>query len=182
MPTHSAASAASAPPPLPAAAHDLPAVFAERFNSGDAAAVRELYEEGAVFVRPTGTPATTPEAISRANADFLGLGLPIAVTPRHIHVAGDIALLIVDWRLAGTAPDGTPVRIEATATDVARRGPDGRWRYVIDSPFGAATERSSADGLSADRLSTDRPQSDGPAADTLSTDSPAADRSSSPTT
>ncbi|MFE6165805.1 hypothetical protein ACFQ7F_43675 [Streptomyces sp. NPDC056486] len=28
--------------------------------------------------------------------------------------------------------------VRSTATDVARRGADGHWRYVIDSPFGAA--------------------------------------------
>ncbi|GAA2400924.1 hypothetical protein [Streptomyces coeruleofuscus] len=26
--------------------------------------------------------------------------------------------------------------VEGTATNVARRGSDGRWRYVIDNPFG----------------------------------------------
>jgi hypothetical protein len=35
-----------------------------------------------------------------------------------------VALLAVDWEIDGTA------------VDVARRGPDGGWRYVIDNPFG----------------------------------------------
>lgn len=40
--------------------------------------------------------------------------------------------------LEGTGPDGAAVRLAGTATDVARRGPDGLWRYVIDNPFGTS--------------------------------------------
>ncbi|MGA4839941.1 YybH family protein [Streptomyces sp. G45] len=113
---------------LPQRPEDVPAAFAERFNSGDPDAVRELYEPDAAFVPESGAPVHGAAAIAAQNAPFLALGLPISVTPRHVHVAGDTALLIVDWEIAG--------KVRATATDVARRGPDGHWRYVIDSPFG----------------------------------------------
>ncbi|WP_188190972.1 YybH family protein [Nonomuraea sp. SYSU D8015] len=118
---------------------DVPMVFAERFNSGDPAAVAEVYEGGAVFVPAPGTPLTGEEALV-ANARFMGP--PIAVRPRHVYTAGDLALLIVDWVIEGADRDGRPVRIEGTATDVARRGEDGRWRYVIDNPFGVRREIS----------------------------------------
>lgn len=80
----------------------------------------------------TGTDRAT------ANARLLGLGLPIDVRPRHVYVSDDIALLIVDWSIHGTAPDGGDVHVDGTATDVARRGRDGQWRYIIDNPCGAA--------------------------------------------
>ena len=48
---------------------------------------------------------------------------------RHSYVVDDIALLIVDWSVGDLA---------GTATDVARRGADGVWRYVIDNPAGIA--------------------------------------------
>ncbi|MEU8380916.1 DUF4440 domain-containing protein [Streptosporangium sp. NPDC048865] len=117
---------------------DVPAVFAERFNLGDAAAVAEVYESGAVFVPESGSPLTG-QLLHAANGRFLDLGLPITVRPRHVHTAGDLALLIVDWVIDGTDRDGRPVRVEGTATDVARRGRDGYWRYAIDSPFGVGT-------------------------------------------
>ncbi|WP_404800227.1 YybH family protein [Actinomadura algeriensis] len=60
----------------------------------------------------------------------------MTVRPRHCHTTGDLALLIVDWTIEGTGPDGEPVHIRGTATDVARRGNDGYWRYAIDNPFG----------------------------------------------
>lgn len=50
------------------------------------------------------------------------------------------------WRSGGPGASGRPSGpghgpepgLSPTATDVARRGADGYWRYVIDSPFGAA--------------------------------------------
>ncbi|QCX78783.1 SnoaL-like domain protein [Streptomyces sp. YIM 121038] len=120
------------PPALPTRAEDVPAAFAARFNSGDPEAVRALYEPRAAFVPESGVPVHGDAAIAAQNAPFLALGLPISVRTRQVHVAGDgdVALLVVDWEI------GDEVR--ATATDVARRGADGYWRYVIDSPFGAA--------------------------------------------
>ncbi|MBG0818859.1 DUF4440 domain-containing protein [Planomonospora sp. ID82291] len=118
---------------------DVPAVFAERFNSGDAQAVAEVYEGGAVFVAEPGA-ALTGEELHAANARFMDLGVPITVRPRHVYAAGDLALLIVDWVIDGTGRDGRPVRVEGTATDVARRGRDGYWRYAVDNPFGVRAE------------------------------------------
>ncbi|WP_406318892.1 DUF4440 domain-containing protein [Streptosporangium sp. NBC_01639] len=122
---------------------DVPATFAERFNSGDTEAVAEMYESGAVFVPEPGT-ALTGQDLHAANGRFMGLGLPITVRPRHVYTTGDVALLIVDWVIDGTDRDGGPVHIEGTATDVARRGQDGRWRYVIDSPFGVRPDTPAA--------------------------------------
>ncbi|MFD9366426.1 YybH family protein [Streptomyces sp. NPDC060020] len=114
-----------------------PAVFAAAFNTGEPAAVAQVYESDAVFVPRPGVPLTGTELAS-ATAGFLALGLPIEVSPRHTYTAGDLALLVVDWRIEGTGPDGAAVRLAGTATDVARRGPDGLWRYVIDNPFGTS--------------------------------------------
>ncbi|MCX4779722.1 YybH family protein [Streptomyces sp. NBC_01264] len=120
------------PPTDPA---ELPAVFEAAFNSGELASVDRLFAPGAVFVTRPGE-AVTEDARRAANAQFLGLGVPIALTLRHTYVCDDIALLIGDFVISGTGPDGSPVHQEGSATDVARRGPDGRWRYVIDNPSG----------------------------------------------
>lgn len=114
-----------------------PAVFAAAFNSGDPAAVEAVYEDPGVLVPEPGRPVVGADRAA-ANARFQGLGLPVDVRPRHVYVADDIALLIVDWSIRGRGPDGSDVDICGTATDVARRGVDGKWRYVIDNPFGTA--------------------------------------------
>ncbi|MFG2873828.1 YybH family protein [Streptomyces sp. NPDC048337] len=123
---------------------EVPAVFAERFNSGDAAALAQVYEDGAVLVEQPGTPVTGPDLLA-ANGRLQSLGVPIAVRPRHVYRNGDLALLIVDWVIEGTDRDGGAVHVEGTATDVARRGSDGRWRYVIDNPFGPRSQQVAAE-------------------------------------
>ncbi|BCJ46986.1 hypothetical protein GCM10010168_34940 [Actinoplanes ianthinogenes] len=114
-----------------------PAAFAAAFDSGDVAAVEAMYEDDALLVPEPGNAVSGADRAA-ATERFLALGLPIQVRPRHVYTAGDIALLIVDWTIEGTGPDGVPVHIDGTATDVARRGADGTWRYVIDNPFGVA--------------------------------------------
>jgi hypothetical protein len=102
---------------------DLPRLFAEAFNAGDPTA---LYEPGA-------QPAEL--------AGHLALGLAMTVNTRKVITRGDLALLIVDWRIGGetgTADVTETAGVTGTATDVARRGPDGGWRYVIDNPTGIA--------------------------------------------
>jgi ketosteroid isomerase-like protein len=119
---------------------EVPAVFAERFNSGDATALAQVYEDAAVLVPQPGTPVTGTD-LHAANGRLQKLGVPISVRPRHVYRNGDLALLIVDWVIDGTDPDGQEVHVEGTATDVARRGSDGRWRYVIDNPFGTRAQQ-----------------------------------------
>ncbi|MGW6442387.1 YybH family protein [Lentzea sp. NPDC055074] len=105
-------------------AHD----FAAAFNTRDAHAVDAVYEPGALFVPEPGH-TVSGQARREANGRFLGLGLPIDVRPRHVYEHDGLALLIVDWTIGD---------VTGTATDVARQGAVGRWRYVIDNPFGTA--------------------------------------------
>jgi ketosteroid isomerase-like protein len=113
----------------------LPGVFADAFNSGDPDAVERLFEPDAVFVTEPGELVSGAQR-RQATGDFLLLGVPIAITLRHSYVSADIALLIGDFVIHGTGPDGAEIHLEGTATDVARRGADGCWRYVIDNPPG----------------------------------------------
>ncbi len=113
--------------PLTADPAEHPFVFQAAFNTGSAEILDTIYEPGAVFVRRDGVQVTGAERRA-ANGMILALGQPVTVTPRQVRVAGDLALLIVDWVIEG--------HLAATATDVARCGEDGLWRYVIDNPFG----------------------------------------------
>ncbi|GHA59004.1 hypothetical protein GCM10010330_08650 [Streptomyces tendae] len=99
---------------------DVPVVFAERFNSGDAAALAQVYEDAAVLVLQPGAPVAGPE-LHVANGRLQGLGVPISVRPRHAYRSGGLALLIVDWLIDGVGREGEAVHVEGTATDVARR-------------------------------------------------------------
>jgi ketosteroid isomerase-like protein len=50
---------------------------------------------------------------------------------------GGLAYLSNRWSLSGgTMPDGRAAALGATTAEVARRQPDGTWRYVIDNAWG----------------------------------------------
>ncbi|MCD0445763.1 DUF4440 domain-containing protein [Glycomyces sp. A-F 0318] len=114
-----------------------PHVFAAAFNSGDPDRVEHVYEPDGVLMTEAGQ-ALSGAARREANAGLMALGVPIRVEPRSVSVNGDLALLIVDWAITGRNAQGRDVDVRGTATDVARRGADGRWRYAIDNPWGAS--------------------------------------------
>ncbi len=58
------------------------------------------------------------------------------MTTRYAVEQGDIALLSNAWTFE---MDGAPVASSVTA-EVARRQPDGSWRYIIDNPYGVPME------------------------------------------
>lgn len=119
----------------------LPAAFCEAFNAKDLSAIDRLFEPDAVRVLGPGV-VVTGDGRRQATSSFLALGVPIEITLRHTYVYDDTALLIGDFVIDGTKPDGERVYIEGTATDVARRGDDGRWRYIIDNPPGVERGRA----------------------------------------
>ena len=57
-------------------------------------------------------------------------------------VADDIAQIVVDWSIDGKGPDGKHVHLGGSACDIVRRGPDGRWRYIIDNNQGTAVRQA----------------------------------------
>src|SRR5215467_11781215 len=112
----------------------------ERFNSGKFSAMETLYE-GAVLIADDGRTVTDRAEIAAELGRDLSLGLPLEAKARHVFVNGDIAQIVVDWSIDGTGPNGKHVHVEGTASDVARRGADGRWRYLIDNRLGTAVRQ-----------------------------------------
>lgn len=123
---------------LPEDPADQVAAYRATFASGSGELLDHHYETGAVLVPQPGHPVTGAQQRITAHNHLLSFGLPIEARPRHVYVAGDVALLVVDWSIHGTSTRGYPVDLRGSAADVARRGVDGRWRYVIDNPFGTA--------------------------------------------
>jgi uncharacterized protein (TIGR02246 family) len=111
----------------------LIAAYEAAFAAGSAAQLDRCYEPDGVLIPSPGKPVTGAAQRIAAHEHLLSFGLPMTVRTRHVYVAGDVALLIVDWSMTGTNLD-----LSGTATDVARRGADGVWRYAVDNPFGTA--------------------------------------------
>lgn len=121
----------------------VPALL-EHINSLDVEVMLGFYDEEGMIVNPTGAPQIGRAAIGAELRKYFGLGLPMQIVQRHMFVAGDTASLVLDWSIVGKGPDGSPVHLVATANDIARRGRDGRWRYLIDNPFGTQVRQLAA--------------------------------------
>ncbi len=108
---------------------------------GVVASLLERFNSGAVFIARDGRTVTDRTEIAAELERDLSLGLPLGAKARHVFVAGDIAQIVVDWSIDGTGPDGEHVHLEGSASDIAHRGADGLWRYVIDNALGTAVRQ-----------------------------------------
>ena len=111
--------------------------FFRLFNTGDVDAVLAMYEPRAILVAPSGQVAQGAAGLREALNKFLSLKPTLTINHSRVVVAGDLALSVVRWTLTGTGPEGHPVYMEGTTSDVLRRQGDGTWLFVIDNPWGA---------------------------------------------
>jgi ketosteroid isomerase-like protein len=100
---------------------DLDRLFLERANAGDVDGVVDLYEPEAVLVVPPGRLAVGTQAIRKMYEGLLADRPQFTGVIRPAISAGDIALT-------------STVRAGNATVEVARRQPDGSWRWVIDQP------------------------------------------------
>ena len=110
---------------------------AKGLGAGDIDRVISLYEPEATFAPRPGQSIRGAEAIRHALAAFVALQPRMTGQIEKVLVAGDTALVCNRWTLSGRQPDGTAVAMGGTSADVLRRGDDGRWRILIDDPWGA---------------------------------------------
>ncbi|MFJ2651633.1 YybH family protein [Streptomyces sp. NPDC087420] len=110
-------------------------IFIQAFNSGDGALFNSLYREDSIS-NFSGEPLTG-EARLAFFKEFLGTKPDLRATVTHAYVAGDVALIGVNYEIDTTEADGRPVQLRGICTDVLRRGEDGRWLMSIDRPVAA---------------------------------------------
>jgi uncharacterized protein (TIGR02246 family) len=120
--------------PFPGTPEELMSRFGEYVRAGALERLVSLYESKAVFTPEPGVVHSGRAAIQSALAGLLGLQPSMTTRVIEVHEADDIALVIVDWELRGTAPDGTAVTRGGRSADVLRRQSDATWRVLIDHP------------------------------------------------
>jgi ketosteroid isomerase-like protein len=128
----------SDPLPLPTEPEAVVPSLIERFNSGKLAEMMALHDPESTFVENDGSIITDRAALATRLERDLKLGLTLGANVRHVFVADNIAQIVVDWWIEGKASNGEQVRLGGAACDVARRGADGFWRYLIDNNQGTA--------------------------------------------
>ena len=112
---------------------DIHRLVEDAFNADDTDALVALYEEDAAMATPDGTFVGGRDAIREQWSGFVALGGNIQMTTRYAVVVGDTALLSNDWHFTGAG-----MELSSRTAEVARRQPDGTWKYVIDHPYAAA--------------------------------------------
>ena len=112
---------------------DLIGLFAERFAVGDIDGLLELYEENAIFPNHH-TIAKGKEQIRAVLEGYINSGAKLRFDRQIAFETGDIALVQNAWTLTTVSGD----EVTGVTVEIARKQPDGRWKYVIDSPDGAA--------------------------------------------
>lgn len=128
----------SAKYPLATNPEDIAPSLVAHFNSMDVNVMFHFYHEDAILVGPLGEVFTGHEAMGAELKKYMSFGLPMVASARNLFVAGDIAEVVLDWSISGKGPDGEDVNISGVASDIARKGADGLWRYQIDNPMGTA--------------------------------------------
>jgi len=110
--------------------------LASALRDGRVADALALYEPDAVFVpKPAAPPIAGRIAIQEALTQFAALQPRMSSNIRSVVVAGEVATVINDWHLSGTAPDGSSVSMASTSADVMRRRADNTWGILIDDPW-----------------------------------------------
>jgi ketosteroid isomerase-like protein len=108
----------------------------EGISTGNLDALIMLYETNACFASQPGQLAKTPETIRQSLRDFIDLNGKLDLKVKRVLQSSDLALVISEWSVSGTGPDGKPVNMVAKSADVLRQQADGSWRFVIDNPWG----------------------------------------------
>ena len=114
-------------------AAELHRLWQDAANAGDLDAFVALYDPDARVLLPDGATLEGREAIREVYAGLFAEGTTkVTLTTRFASELGDLALTSCAWEgiVAGEQASGI-------TAEVARRGPDGRWVFLIDNPWAA---------------------------------------------
>jgi ketosteroid isomerase-like protein len=96
---------------------------------GDIDGVLSLYDPEAVILDKSGEVKSGEEGLRQNLAPFAAAKARFDFTIKQVVRTGDIALMHTRWNVSG------PQTMTVHAIEVARRQPDGSWRWLIGDPF-----------------------------------------------
>ena len=107
-------------------------------NKGDLERIVTLHDEEAVLRVQSNEIHFGSAAVRAKMQQLIASKANIANTLRHTLQHSDIALIVVDYALRLTAPDGSPGVVTGTAANVIQDQPENDWRMIIANPQGTA--------------------------------------------
>lgn len=122
---------------LCSAPEQVPVAFDAALNSGDLEALLSMFSNQATMRMTDGQVVQErPNELRRALAQLLAMRPQIRNRIRSVIPSGDLVLVLLDWALSVTLPDGQQHRESGVATQVMEKGLDGGWRLRISNPLG----------------------------------------------
>lgn len=115
----------------------LSAAFEASINSGDLDAVLDLFTQDTAMRTPDGA-LVSGAALRGYTAGTVAGRAELSNEPPLVLPVGDLALIVEDWTLKVTVPTGERITAAGTTANIAGRGADGGWRYLLLNPGGTA--------------------------------------------
>ena len=105
-------------------------LVSQALSDGDLEAALAQYEKTALLAY---WPSVMDDTDLREVLTVLmALRLPLSVRVVLVLESPELALVVCERRVAGTGPDGEPVRLAGHGCAMLRPQPDGSWRIVAD--------------------------------------------------
>jgi ketosteroid isomerase-like protein len=96
---------------------------------GDVESLLTIYDPEAVFLNQAGQIKQGPEGLRAELAPLANAKAAFDFRIKQVIQSGDIALMHTEWQVSA------PQQMSVYAIEVARRQPDGSWRWLIGDPF-----------------------------------------------
>lgn len=104
-------------------------LFQRYMAEGDIDAVMSVYDSDAVLLNRTGELQKGEEELRQELTPFAAQKTCFSFNIKQVIRSGDIALMHTMWNVSSSPP------MSVYAIEVARRQPDGTWRWLIGDPF-----------------------------------------------
>lgn len=108
---------------------DICRLFQQAMAEGDVEAVLRVYDPEAVFANQTGEVTQDRQDLRAVLAPLAAMKARFDYQIKQVVQTDGIALMHTQWDVSGPQPMNT------YAIEVARRQPDGSWRWLIGDPF-----------------------------------------------
>jgi uncharacterized protein (TIGR02246 family) len=125
---------------------DICRIFRQAITAGDIDAALEIYDPDVVFLNKSGETRRGKAQLREELAPLVAAKASFDYDIRQIAESSGIALMHTVWTISHPQPT------TMHAVEVARRQPDGTWRWLIGDPF--------TTGKIADTLARLPPQED----------------------
>ncbi len=112
-------------------------LFQQYMAEGDIDSVLSVYDPDAVFLNQSGEVKKGGEALRQELAPFAAVKAIFDYNIKQVIQAGEIALMHTQWTVSAPQP------MSMYAIEVARRQPNGTWRWLIGDPFTVGRQAAS---------------------------------------